>query len=463
MSKVLFVYPNSEGYPIIPLGISVLSGILKHYGHEVVLFDITFMMPERLDHVAREKTGVVQKVDIEKYWGGRDAINIEDEFKKKILRFNPDVLAFSIVENNYGYARKLFKIAKGITKAPIIAGGLFPTVVPDFFIHDKNVDMVCIGEGEHAMLEVANRLDKQQRFDDIQNLIVKTENGEVIHNELADYYKWEPLVFQDWDIFDKRHLIKPFMGKMWKTGFFEISRGCPFNCSYCINKTCQQLFKNLGNYNRKKPIDCAIKEIEHLKKKHSLELIFFNDENFLTMKKDRLEDFCEKYKKKISLPFFIMTRADSLIDEEKIKQLKNANCVTIGIGVESGTEAMRKSLLNKHIPNSVYEKAFANCHKYGIRTTTNVMIGLPFETEENIFETIAFCKKIDTMSISLSVFAPYYGTRLRDICIENGYMEDRYYDNISVNYSSILKMPQISKERLEELYYKFNSLVMNNC
>ncbi len=463
MSKVLFVYPNSEGYPIIPLGISVLSGILKHYGHEVALFDITFMMSERLDHVAREKTGVVQTVDVEKYWGGGDAINIEDEFKKKILRFNPDVLAFSIVENNYGYARKLFKIAKSITDSPIIAGGLFPTVVPDFFIQDKNVDMVCIGEGEHAMLEVANRLDRQQRFDDIQNLIVKIENGEVIHNKLADYYKWEPLIFQDWDIFDKRHLIKPFMGKMWKTGFFEISRGCPFNCSYCINKTCQQIFKNLGNYNRKKPMDSAIKEIEHLKTKHSLELIFFNDENFLTMKKDRLEDFCEKYKEKINLPFFIMTRADSLFDEEKIKLLKNANCVTIGIGVESGNEEIRKRLLNKHIPNSVYEKAFANCHKYDIRTTTNVMIGLPFETEENIFETIAFCKKINTMSISISIFAPYYGTRLRDLCVENGYMEDRYYDNISVNYSSILKMPQISKERLEELYYKFNSLVMNNC
>jgi hypothetical protein len=69
MSKVLFVYPNKEGYPIIPLGISVLAGILKRENHVVDLFDITFMMPEKLDHNARQKTGVVEQTNAEEYWG----------------------------------------------------------------------------------------------------------------------------------------------------------------------------------------------------------------------------------------------------------------------------------------------------------------------------------------------------------------------------------------------------------
>lgn len=458
MCKILFIYPNKESYPIIPLGISVLSGILKKYGHDVDIFDVTFMFPERLDHNAREKTGVVKKVDVEKYWRSGEKLDINKEFRKKILSFGPDLLAFSIVENNYGCAKKLFKIAKETTRSPIIVGGIFPTVAPEFFIEDDNIDIICIGEGEYAITELAEKLDYNGDYTNISNLIVK-KNGKIIRNEFHKYYNWEPPIFQEWDMFDERHLLKPFIGKMWKTGFFEMSRGCPFDCNYCANRVNQEIFKCLGKYHREKPIESVIEEIEHMKIKYSLELIFFNDENFLSMKKDRLNEFCIKYKKRISLPFFIQTRADTLLDDENIKLLHDTGCITIGIGVESGNNKIRYKLLNKHIPNIVYEKAFDNCHKFDIRTTAYVMLGLPFETEENILETINFCKRLKAKSIAMSIFAPYHGTKLRDICIENGFIEDKYYENISVNYSSILMMPQLSNERLETLYYKFNDMV----
>jgi len=461
MSKVLFVYPNIEGCPMIPLGISVLSGVLKHYGHEVEIFDVTFMTSNRFDHIAREKTGTVIKVDFEKYWGEGENFDINEEFRRKILYFKPDLIAFSVVENNYSCARELFKTAKEVSQAPIIAGGLFPTIVPEFFIKDNNVDIICLGEGENAILELANRLGENKDFSNIPNLIVKKDN-QVIKNEFGPYYNWEPLIYQDWDVFDPRHLMKAFVGKMRKTGFFEMSRGCPFNCAYCANNIYQKIFKSLGSYHREKPIDSVIEEIEYMKNKHSLELIFFTDENFMMISPERFEEFAKKFKQKINIPFFIQTRAESLLDEEKIKTLKDINCATISIGVESGSEEIRKKVLNKHIPNYIYEKAFANCNKYNIRSTANIMIGLPFETEKDILASAEFCKKIKAPSIGIAVFAPYYGTELRKVCIENGFMEDKYYDNISMNFKSILKMPQLSEEKLEELYYKFNSLVYGN-
>ena len=196
-----------------------------------------------------------------------------------------------------------------------------------------------------------------------------------------------------------------------------------------------------------------------MKERHDLELVFFNDENFLTMGKDRIHEFCDKYKKEVGLPFFIMTRADSLLDEEKVKPLKPAGCVTIGIGIESGNEEIRKKLLNKLIPNAVYEKAFENCHKYDIRTTANVMIGLPLETEENILETAEFCKKLNAKSVSLAIFAPYHGTKLRSLCLERGYIDDEIHEGIAIINNSVLTMPQLSRERIQELYYKFKDSV----
>jgi radical SAM superfamily enzyme YgiQ (UPF0313 family) len=180
------------------------------------------------------------------------------------------------------------------------------------------------------------------------------------------------------------------------------------------------------------------------------------------MKKERLIKFCDEYQRKINLPFFIQTRADSLLAEERVERLRDAGCITIGIGVETGNEEFRKNVLNKNISNDIYEQAFRNCHKYNIRTTANIMIGLPFEPEENIIESADFCKKIEAKSVSLAIFAPYYGTELRTICVKNGYIDDKYYDNIAIINHSILKMPQISQEKIEELYYKFSELVYGN-
>lgn len=459
MTRILFVYPNKEGYPIIPLGISVLAGILKSSGHEVDLFDATFMMPKRLDHEAREKTGVVLKTDIGRYWEGADSQDIFTEFSKKISLFAPDIIAFSVVENNYGLASKLIDVVKNVCNIPIIVGGIFPTVAPEFF-KQKKVDYICIGEGEYALSELARRIGKGEPTDNIDNLMVR-KGDEYIENGLHAYYDWQPFTLQNWSIFDKRHLMKPFMGKVWRTGFFEMSRGCPFNCTYCANHVYQKIFMHLGKYHREKPIDFVMREICYMKIKYELELVFFNDENFMMMPDERFREFCEKYKKLVNLPFFIQTRAETLVDERKVRMLKEAGCVTIGIGLESGNRKMREKILNKYIPDSIYMKAFENCNKYGIRTTAYVMIGLPFETEENIIETAEFCRKLKVPSIAISIFAPYHGTELRDMCVKNGFIKDEYDENISVNYTTTLNMPQLTKEKLEELYYKFNGMVYN--
>lgn len=453
MSKVLFVYPNKEGYPIIPMGICVLSSLLKKDHHQVDVFDITFMVEKHLDHEARERTKSVKVVDVSKYWGEFKQVNILAEFEKKVREFKPNLIAFSVVENNFFWYKRLLTVLKEKFKIPIVVGGLFPTVRPDLFLDDA--DYVCLGDGEYPLMELVHRLDNNLNPEGILSIV--TKNSPVtMYNK---YYNWEYKVFPDWDLFDERHFIKPFMGKMWKTGFFELSRGCPFNCSYCLNKFYQNKFECLGPYNRQKPLDFVMDEMEFFKKKYNLELIFFNDENFLTIKRNRLIQFCNEYRHKINLPFFIATRADSLLDEERVRILKQCGCVTVGIGVECGNEEFRKKILNKNILNSTYIKAFNNCHKYDLRTTANIMIGLPFETEENILESIEFCKKLKTQSVGLSIFAPYCGTHLREVCIQNNFMEDKLYEDIAIINDSVIHMPQLSKEKIDEYYHKFLPMV----
>ena len=454
--RILFVYPNKEAYPIIPLGISTMAGVLRDNGHLVKVFDTTFMMKDLYDdHKTREQLKIVDKVDVSKYWG-REEKDIREELTKVIDEFNPNFIGFSIVENNYSLARDLITFIK--TKwfeIPIIVGGIFPTVAPQFFLKDDCVDLICIGEGE----KVVKLLADKKCLQNIPNLLIKNRYGSFYSTSLDLFYNWKPLSYQDWDKFDNRHLMKPFMGKMWKTGYFELSRGCPFHCSYCVNDYYQNAFKNCGKYRRERDIYNGIQEIKHMKDKYKLELIWFHDENFLMMNDTRFEYFYALYNHLINLPFFIQSRADTLLNLEKLKKLKELGCITISIGVEVGNEKFRRKVLNKPIKNETYLKAFENCRKVDIRTTANVMIGFPDETEENILETIAFLQKCKPDSIGLAIMAPYYGTKLREVCIEKKLMEDKYYPNISFNHKSIIKMKKIKKKRFYELYHNFHDLV----
>jgi radical SAM superfamily enzyme YgiQ (UPF0313 family) len=435
MSKILFVYPNAEGMPGIPVGISVLSAILKNYGHETALFDITFMVEKKVDHEMREKLGIVIKTPVEDYWGTYKPLNINEEFKKKIKEFNPDLIAFSIVENNYACAKDLMEVAKEVSTARIVVGGTFPTVAPEFF---KGC-LVCAGEGEWFLRTLAD------------NMLVPMVSKK--------YYDWEPNINQDLSIFDQRHLYKPFMGKVWKAGAFELSRGCPFSCGYCINEFYRKRFKSCGKYHREKPIGYAIEEMHLLKKIYKLTFLSFVDESFAMMDTERIDQFCKYYGRCVNLPYFIQTRANDIQDIEVVKKLKDSGCQTIVMGVECGNEEFRKKVLNKPIKNEIFEKAFFNCQKVGIRTTANIIIGLPFETENNILESAEFCKRIGTDSLGLAVFAPYHGTLLRRDCITAGFIEDTYDSRISVNTDTILNMPQLPREKILNLYYNFKELV----
>jgi len=458
--KILFVYPNKEGYPIIPLGISILAGVLRDAGHSVDLFDVTFMMKEKIDNASRVKASFVKDLDMELYWGSNNNnVDIQSELVSKLQEYQPDIVALSIVENNYICAKQLLGIIRRTTNSLTIVGGAFPTIAPEFFVNDSNVDVICLGEGEYALAEVANRLAKNKSLVGINNLFIRKEEVVTNSNGFSEFYTWEPNVYQNFEIFDKRHLLKPFMGEVVRTGFFEMSRGCPYKCTYCANSMYQKIFCNLKGYHREKPINYVIDEIEFMKNKYALELVFFNDETFMLMSKERFSRFSEEYTGRVNLPFFIQTRADTLLNLDRVKMLADAGCTMVGIGLESGNSDIRRKILGKEISNSSFVKAFQNCEKCSLNTTIYAMLGVPFETRADILSTIEFCKRLRPTMLSINIFAPYYGTELRKVCIENGFIEDKLYESMGMNCSSVLMMPQISKEEIDELFYSFSDKV----
>ena len=174
--KVLLLYPNSEGYGGIANGIALLSGCLKEAGFDTQCFDTTFLNSPPLTHFQRQKHGGVMKADHSTFWGEWTPElpeRVPELFLQAIEEYKPDLIAVSIVEVCYYYAISLLEVAKEKFDIPIIAGGITPTLSPELVIENDCIDIVCVGEGEDALVELAEHIVEGKDYADIKNLWVK--------------------------------------------------------------------------------------------------------------------------------------------------------------------------------------------------------------------------------------------------------------------------------------------------
>ncbi|MBT5400287.1 B12-binding domain-containing radical SAM protein [bacterium] len=464
--KILFVYPNSEGYGRIPLGMSVLMSILIDDGHEIGLFDVSFIMQNNsLDQEAREKFKIASHTDTSYLYDYHSTDEIDELFRSKLKDFSPDLLAFSIVEDNYRYCHRLLELTKSINESLVtIVGGSTPTIAASTLIENPYIDYLIKGEAEGPMKEFCRLMDKGGDMTDTPNIWYKKE-GKIIENPLGPLTDMDDLPMQNLDLWDDAHFVKPYEGKLYRSGSIEMSRGCPQKCTYCINESLRTAYLETDSkLIRKKTVANTIKEAKFLKEKHDLEMFFFCDDNFLAITRDRMAEFKDKWKKEINLPFWLNTTLESVTDW-RLAALKECGCAGIGIGVESGNEWVRNEILkrNSHNGNSKLIEVFKMIEEHGIRTTANAMIGFPGETEADMFETVKLVKAIKPMSYDITFVAPYIGTPLHLLAKEKKLIKiesnnpgfNGMASEIGLRKGSIIENPYVTKEKMEHIVNNF--------
>ncbi|MBN2406660.1 MAG: B12-binding domain-containing radical SAM protein [Elusimicrobia bacterium] len=455
-TKVLFVYPNVSGIRRIPLGISILSACLKKKGHTVELFDATFYQKTDTDNDRREELGFVIKVDMASHYRRYESTDVHEDFVKKIREFGPDMICISLLQDNFHFTRSLLKGIKQHTKALVVAGGIMPTLTPEFLLKDMEIDAVIIGEGEKAIVDLADSIARNGNPHDVPNMAY-ISGGEFIANPVISPVELKKLPPHDYSIFDEEHLWRPFIGKTWKTGYFELTRGCPYGCTFCANRQINGLYGKKGRM-RRRSIDQLIDEVSLIKKQYGLTLVSFCDENFLNQ--PDLEEFSGKWKASVNLPFMTQTRVET-VSPEKLALLKEAGCVSVSIGIESGDEEFRRTMLNRSYTNEKLKQVFKWCREAGIRTTANNIIGFPHETEEHIKKTISVNRECEPDSISIAVFAPYMGCTLYDTCVREKLIGSEIPRTDALMYESCLNFSQDHKKMLRYYFENFNQLVFS--
>jgi len=450
--KVLLVHANTPMDTLIPPALATLSAILKSAGNEVDLFDTTFYNTRGFTgDDARVRTLQVKETNFADLGIQFETTDMVEDFVKMIEEFKPDLIGVSAVEVTFKMSMDLINTVKNIKPDIKVAfGGSFPMTAPERVINENNVDIVCIGEAENAFVELCKKLKSKEDYTEISNLWVK-KDGKIYKNKLGNLIDLDDLPHQDWELFDKRRIYKPMSGAIGRTGCFELTRGCVFSCTFCINEFLNKVH-NHKSY-REKSIPKFIEEVKYFKDNYGIEYVYILAEMFLPTTKQRIRDFSKLWKEKIGLPFWCQLRVEG-VDEENARLLEEAGCVSISAGIESGNEEFRRRVIHRMMSNQRIFEAFRILKNTKMQISGNCIIGFPGETRELIFDTIELNRQLNLDNTMVHAFSPYRGTSLYDLSVERGYISP---DHMAGDYRSdyTLNMPHISKEEILGLHRTF--------
>jgi radical SAM superfamily enzyme YgiQ (UPF0313 family) len=464
MQRVLLLYPNERDMSLVPPVIGLFSRLLSDRGHVVGLFDSTgYAFDGKLDSgLEQERNLFIAPIEAASDKGVKEkASNMYDDFEAKVESFQPTLVAMTATESTFLRGVKLLDYLRFESRHNIltVVGGVFPTFAPDRVVRERSVDIVCIGEGDAAIVELCERLSKGRDFSDIPNLWVKKKNGDVKKNLPGPAIDINSLPPIDFSIFEDDRFYRPMRGKVYRMLPIETHRGCPYTCTFCNSPAQNKLYSSVtkSKFFRKKSVEKIHEELTIFKEQWKGEYVFFWADTFLAWSQTELEQFAEMYSE-FKFPFWCQSRPETVSDVvggyEKLKKLKEVGLHHMSFGMEHGNEEFRDKVIGRKYSNEDGISALRNPVKLDIPITINNIIGFPNETHDLAMDTVRINREIDSFTCSCSTFAPYQGTDLRKLAEEKGFISG---DEIAPTNSewSILDMPKFTKEEIYGLQRTF--------
>lgn len=456
--KVLMIYPNQVTVVRVPLGLGYLASYLRQSGHEMELFDTTFIKQSKALGDDELRQSLFQVVNPKELNYNIQNLDLFKTLENKIDEFKPDILGLTVVDPNYQLGLNILRFCKKMwPQLPTVVGGPLTTFIPEDIIKEDCVEALGRGECETAFVEFCDKLEQggwENTFG-VKNFWIKDLKEGKIYKNKTGLFNLNKCLSPSMDIYDDRHFIRPLGGRMYRMATVIWTRGCLFDCSYCANRSLySEVSKKSSEYYRIADVADMVENLKSIKEKYNLDFMMFVDDIWPMHKLELVREFCKLYKEYVDLPFSINVNC-KIVREEAFELAVDAGLRNICVGVESGSIRIREKILNRFYTNEELQKVFDLAHKNKIRVSSFNMIGLPEETREDVMETIRLNRKLNPDSATVTIFHPYHGCSLRERCIKDGYISDNDPFEDIYRLESQLNMPQISKKDLRGLMNSF--------
>jgi radical SAM superfamily enzyme YgiQ (UPF0313 family) len=224
------------------------------------------------------------------------------------------------------------------------------------------------------------------------------------------------------------------------------SVGCSFNCAFCVAGTMKL---------RKRPLAEISEELACIQRL-GIDRIFFADPLF-TAERSRIIGFCQMMRAcGPGMEWVANAHAATLQEESLLKEIKDAGCAGVMIGVESASDSVLKQY-HKGTTVEQARRAFQLCRKAGIRTLAYFIIGLPGENEETVKKSIALAKTIGCDYASFSFATPDHGTNLRNKAGQQNWIEEEHTFDSSARPGLRTKElpPELSRKLFRDAYRQY--------
>src|SRR3989344_3441783 len=224
-------------------------------------------------------------------------------YSRKVLRQllglvkNSGLIGIAAYASTARRASQVIRFLKSRVNIPIVYGGIHATISPEECINENEI--VCVGEGEEAILELASAVKNKKDFSKIKNLWVRKENRIIKNNvrplvENLDKYPYADYEINNHYILENNKIVKFQERHLNGYIFFLTGRGCPYSCTYCSNRLLNNLYKGQKPVRWHSPdyiIDCIL---ELRKKYKSLNVFDIRDDTFFIRSLEQIKEFCEK-------------------------------------------------------------------------------------------------------------------------------------------------------------------------
>ena len=422
--NILLVNPINRSYVIMPsLGLGYLASRARKRGHTITILNCL-----------------------------KEKMNFKD-FQIYIKQNQFDVIGFQMYSYDLEPVKKHIHIIKSISPSTVtIAGGPHPSGAPQQTLEYLNeLDFAFRGESEIGFPLLLDRLEENlqdpQDLFAVPGLIWRQDGGIMVNN--PDYIKYlDDLEFPSWDLLEPHTYHEASHGafaKYFPAAPIIISRGCPFQCTFCAGKAIT------GPQVRFRSIDNVIEEITYLSTHFGIREFLIEDEN-LTFNKALTTEFCEKI---LSSPLKCISwscpsgvRLDTL-DKEILELMERAGCYSLAMGIEFGTQKML-DLTKKQLSLKMIEDKISLLAQTRIKTTGFFMMGVPGETLSDIKKTIKFALKLKLDRAQFNNFMPLPGSEIGDRLQQEHALDDFDWSRMFVHNVSF-EIPGVNRNKLKNL------------
>jgi anaerobic magnesium-protoporphyrin IX monomethyl ester cyclase len=367
--------------PNLPIGLAYLAAVIEKAGYELKVFDCPAL-----------------EIDLK-------------TLGAKLASFEPDVVGITSVTPMIESTLLTARLAQeNCPNATVVLGGPHATFMDSQILSEHpEVDVIVRGEGEQTMLDLLQNLFQSGDLQAVLGISFR-KNGQVIRTPNRPFIQnldelprpaYHYFALKKYQFFGKT--VLPIL----------TSRGCPFQCSYCVSS------RMVGKAFRARDPNLVVDELEWLKNVHDAGAFSFYDDAF-TYDMQRAITICEEIKKRnIGVPWDCQTRVDR-ISKEILVKMRDADCQLVSFGAESGCQAILDSV-NKKTTIEQNEKAVKLAKDVGLSVAMSVIIGYPGETVDTLRQTFDFIRRTKPDYVYLCLATPYPGTALRSALEELGW------------------------------------------